>query len=155
MLQLYACTLQHLELTWKSDNSATFFRQIWGLLRHTNSGPVFINSWQDCKYMCEDNIKTNLKKIGYVGENWINLAQDGNQCWGLVNKTTLVSSPSVKVQVIFLTKPKDYLLVNKDLAPWSQFIFTVWFDVFEIRSIHPLLIPVTPHFAHLSHSSWY
>jgi len=33
----------------------------------------------------EDNIKTDLKEIGYESLDWIRLAEDKNQWWDLVN----------------------------------------------------------------------
>jgi hypothetical protein len=33
----------------------------------------------------EDNIKTDLREIGWVGMDWINLAQDRDQWKALVN----------------------------------------------------------------------
>jgi hypothetical protein len=32
-----------------------------------------------------DNIKVDLREIGWRGKNWIDLAQDRNQCRALVN----------------------------------------------------------------------
>jgi hypothetical protein len=32
----------------------------------------------------EDNIRTDLREIGWEGVDWIHLAQDGNQLWALV-----------------------------------------------------------------------
>jgi hypothetical protein len=33
----------------------------------------------------ENNIKMDLREIGWGGKDWIDLAQDGNQCRTLVN----------------------------------------------------------------------
>jgi hypothetical protein len=33
----------------------------------------------------EDNIKTNLKEVGYGGMDWIDLAQDRDKWWALLN----------------------------------------------------------------------
>jgi hypothetical protein len=33
----------------------------------------------------EDNIKMDLREIGWSGMDWIDLAQDWNQWWALVN----------------------------------------------------------------------
>jgi hypothetical protein len=36
------------------------------------------------RHRCEDNIKMNIRTIGWSGVNWIHLAQDRNQWWTLV-----------------------------------------------------------------------
>jgi len=36
-----------------------------------------------CKW--EDNNKADLQKLGYVGMDWIDLAQDRDRWWALVN----------------------------------------------------------------------
>jgi hypothetical protein len=36
-----------------------------------------------CKWV--NNIKMDLREIGWEGVNWIDMAQDGNQWWALVN----------------------------------------------------------------------
>jgi hypothetical protein len=35
--------------------------------------------------MWMDNIKMDLREIGWCGLNWIDLTQDGDQWWALVN----------------------------------------------------------------------
>jgi hypothetical protein len=35
--------------------------------------------------MWEDNIRMDLRDIGWGGMDWIRLAQDRDQWWGLVN----------------------------------------------------------------------
>jgi hypothetical protein len=35
--------------------------------------------------MGEDNVKTDLREIGFGGMDWIHLAWDMNQWWALVN----------------------------------------------------------------------
>ena len=37
------------------------------------------------RHIWEDNIKTNLHKVGYGGMNWIDLAQDRDRCLALMN----------------------------------------------------------------------
>jgi hypothetical protein len=37
------------------------------------------------KHTWKDNTKLNLKEIGYMGVDWINLAQDTDQCEALMN----------------------------------------------------------------------
>jgi predicted small integral membrane protein len=37
------------------------------------------------KHRWEDNIKMDLRQIGWCVVDWINLAQDRNQWWALVN----------------------------------------------------------------------
>jgi hypothetical protein len=38
------------------------------------------------RHRWENNIKMALKEMGYKGVNWIDLAQDRNLPWALVNK---------------------------------------------------------------------
>jgi hypothetical protein len=35
--------------------------------------------------MWEDNIKTGLKEVGWTGMDWVDLAQDRDRWWTLVN----------------------------------------------------------------------
>jgi hypothetical protein len=36
----------------------------------------------------EDNIRTDLRKIGWEGVDWMHLAQDRDQWWDIVNTVT-------------------------------------------------------------------
>jgi hypothetical protein len=40
-----------------------------------------------------DNIKMNLREIGWGGMDWINLAQDKEQWWALVNMVAKLQVP--------------------------------------------------------------
>jgi hypothetical protein len=51
----------------------------------------------------EDNIKMDLRAIGIDGANWIQLAQDRDQCWALVN--TVMSLRIL--ELLYQYKPKD------------------------------------------------
>jgi hypothetical protein len=33
----------------------------------------------------EDNIKMDIQKMGYKSKNWIELAQDSDRCWAILN----------------------------------------------------------------------
>jgi hypothetical protein len=61
-----------------------------------------------------DNIKINLREVGWDGMDWINLAQDRDQCCEHGNE------PSVSVNCWEIL---DYLhnwrLLKKVSAPWS------------------------------------
>jgi hypothetical protein len=37
------------------------------------------------RHRWEDNIKMDLREIGWDGLDWIDLAQDRDQCWAVVN----------------------------------------------------------------------
>ena len=41
----------------------------------------------------EDNIKMYLRKEGYGGMDWIELAGDRNRCWALVNAVMNIRGP--------------------------------------------------------------
>jgi hypothetical protein len=41
----------------------------------------------------EDNIKMNVREIGWEGVDWINLAQDRDQWWALVNTVMYLQVP--------------------------------------------------------------
>jgi hypothetical protein len=45
------------------------------------------------RHTWEDNIKIDLKEIGWVGVDWIYLAQDRDQWWVLVNTETNLQVP--------------------------------------------------------------
>jgi len=42
---------------------------------------------------CEDNIKVDLQDVGYGGREWIDLAQDRDGWWDLVNSVMNVRVP--------------------------------------------------------------
>jgi hypothetical protein len=42
---------------------------------------------------CEDNIKTDLREIGWSGMDWIRLAQDRDQWWALLNTVMYLQVP--------------------------------------------------------------
>jgi hypothetical protein len=44
-----------------------------------------------CKWM--DSIKMDLKEVGWGGMDWIDLAQDGDQCRALVNTVMKLQIP--------------------------------------------------------------
>jgi hypothetical protein len=37
------------------------------------------------RHRCEDNIKMDLQEVGWRGMDWIDLAQDRDRWWALVN----------------------------------------------------------------------
>jgi hypothetical protein len=37
------------------------------------------------RYRWENNIKMDLREVGWGGMDWINLAHDRDRCWALVN----------------------------------------------------------------------
>jgi hypothetical protein len=45
--------------------------------------------------MCrwEDNIKMDLREVGWAGMEWINLAQDRDRWWALVNEVMNLRVP--------------------------------------------------------------
>jgi hypothetical protein len=45
------------------------------------------------KFRWEDNIKTDLRGIGWEFVDWINLAQDREDCWALVNRVMNLRIP--------------------------------------------------------------
>jgi hypothetical protein len=42
-------------------------------------------SLERSRHRWEDNIRVDLKKIGWEGVDWIHLAQDGDRWWAVVN----------------------------------------------------------------------
>jgi hypothetical protein len=43
----------------------------------------------------ENNIKMDIREIGWVGMDWLDLAQDRDRCWALVNT---VNEPSGSIK---------------------------------------------------------
>jgi hypothetical protein len=45
------------------------------------------------RHRWKDNIKIDLTEIGWGGMDWIDLAQDKDQCWALVNMVMNLQIP--------------------------------------------------------------
>jgi hypothetical protein len=65
----------------------------------------------------EDNIRMDLREIGWGGVDWIDLAQDRDQWRALVNTVMNLRVP--KNVGKFLSGCATGRLLKKDSAPWS------------------------------------
>jgi hypothetical protein len=52
---------------------------------HHSFSPTFSITTYRFRHRWEDNVRSDLRKIGWVGVGWKHLAQDMAQWWGLVN----------------------------------------------------------------------
>jgi hypothetical protein len=51
------------------------------------------------KRRCKDNIKMDFRKVGWKGMDWINLAQDRERWWNVIN--VVINLPVPQNAVIF------------------------------------------------------
>jgi hypothetical protein len=65
-----------------------------------------------------DNIKVDLREIGWDGMDWIDLAQDRNQLRALVNTVMNLRVPQYVYWEI-LDKLHNWRLLKKGSSPWS------------------------------------
>jgi hypothetical protein len=49
--------------------------------------------WEKLQRRWEDNIKMDLQKVGWGDMNWIDLTQDRDRWWALVNAVTNLQVP--------------------------------------------------------------
>jgi hypothetical protein len=61
----------------------------------------------------EDNIEMDHREIGWGGMAWIDLAQDRDQWWALVNKVMNLRVPCWEI----LEWPRNWRLLKKGSAP--------------------------------------
>jgi hypothetical protein len=61
-------------------------------------------------------MNTGLREIGWVGMDWINLAQDRDQMRVLVNKVMNLRDPK---NCEILKQLSDWRLLKKNSVPWS------------------------------------
>jgi hypothetical protein len=62
----------------------------------------------------EDNLRMDLREIGWCGMDWIDLAQDMEQWRALVNTVLKLKMPKSVGKLL-----SSCTLLNKDPAPWS------------------------------------
>jgi hypothetical protein len=55
--------------------------------------PELIRSLGRSRRKWEDNIRTDLREVGWEGVDWIHMAQDRDQWWAVVNSTMNLRVP--------------------------------------------------------------
>ena len=95
---LFICAPHHILLGWSNRGrwNGRGMWHVWGRRKVHGFGEEIWRketTWKTQR-RCEDNIKTDLNGIGWEGADWIQLTQNRENIWAVVNKVVNLRVPS-------------------------------------------------------------